>query len=131
MTTNFLSNNKDKEPRLLSSYQKKKCLWRLCYFLLDYNCSSNDEVENASPDPLERQLHPFTHMSIKETTSQFLQLIRRSQISKKESENLLCLIRSILPFPNQMPKDMNTLLEQIGVTDYFSKRTICTLCEKE
>lgn len=103
----------------------------LSFFPLESDCSSNDEVEKVSIDSLENELHPFTHMSIKETMSEFLQILRRSQISKKESENLLSFIRSILPFPNQMPKNRNTLLERIGVTDYFSKRTICILCEKE
>ena len=62
---------------------------------------------------------------------EFLQLRRASQISKRESENFLSLIKSLLPFPNQMPKDMNRLLTGLGTTNYFNKKTICILCEKE
>lgn len=62
---------------------------------------------------------------------EFLQLLRQSQISKKESEKFLSFIKSILPFPNQMPKDMNTLLQRLHTTNYFKNKTICILCEKE
>lgn len=62
---------------------------------------------------------------------EFLELIRASQISKRESEKFLSFIKSLLPFPNQMPKDMNRLLTGLGTTNYFKKKTICILCEKE
>jgi hypothetical protein len=60
----------------------------------------------------------------------FLQLIRQSQISKKETERFLLLIKSILPFPNQMPKDMNTLLKRLNITDYLKKK-ISIVCKEE
>ena len=80
---------------------------------------------------MESELHPFTHTLTKDAMFEFLQLIRASQISKIESENFLSFIKSLLPFPNRMPKDMNRLLTGLGTTNYFNKKTICILCEKE
>jgi hypothetical protein len=126
--------NKDKNPRLLVwlSILKENFLLKHSSFIFLESIYSTDEyIENTLFDPIERELHPFTRMSVKNTMFEFLQLIRQSQISKKESERFLSFIKSILPVPNQMPKDMNTLLKQIGVINYFSKITICVLCEKE
>ncbi|CAF3327366.1 unnamed protein product [Rotaria socialis] len=80
---------------------------------------------------MESELHPFTHISVKNAMVEFLQLIRTSQISKNESEKFLSFVKSILPFPDQMPKNMNTLLKGLNTADYFNRRTICILCEKE
>ena len=59
---------------------------------------------------------------------QFLKLIRQSQISKKESQSFLSFINNILPFPNRMPNNMKNLLKKLDIVDYFSRRTVCTLC---
>ncbi|CAF2088964.1 unnamed protein product [Rotaria magnacalcarata] len=96
---------------------------------IDYSTDENED--NESIDQMESELHPFTHVSTKDTMFEFLRLIRGSQISKKESENLLSFIKSLLPFPNQMPNNMNKLLIGLGTINYFNKKTICILCEKE
>ncbi|CAF1147912.1 unnamed protein product [Adineta ricciae] len=94
--------------------------------------SSEDENRTTfSIDQEDRELHSFTSLTVNGVALRFLQLLRQSQISKKESEQFLSFFKSLLPVPNQMPKDMNSLLKHLGVNNYFNKRTICVICEKE
>ncbi|CAF3256146.1 unnamed protein product [Rotaria socialis] len=93
--------------------------------------TNDDNIDTILIDQVDSELHSFTPISVKSAMLEFLQLIRQSQINKKQSEHFLSFIKSILPCPNQMPKNMNSLLKRLDVTDYFKKRTICILCEKE
>ncbi|CAF3787500.1 unnamed protein product [Rotaria sp. Silwood1] len=96
---------------------------------IDYSTDENED--NESIEQMGSELHPFTHILAKDAIFEFLQLIRASQISKRESEKFLSFIKSLLPFPNQIPKDMNRLFIGLGTTNHFNKKAICILCEKE
>ncbi|CAF4925408.1 unnamed protein product, partial [Rotaria sp. Silwood2] len=69
--------------------------------------STDQNPEDESSDQNAYELHPFTYISIKDAMVEFLRLIPTSQIN------------------------MNTLLGRLGTADYFYKKTICILCEKE
>jgi hypothetical protein len=73
-------------------------------------------------------LHSYTSQTTDGAMRHFLKLLRQSQISKKGSQSFLSFINSILPIPNRMPRNMNNLLKEMHVVDYFKKRTVCTLC---
>ena len=73
-------------------------------------------------------LHSYTSQTTDGAMRHFLKLLRQSQISKKESQSFLSFINSILPTRNRMPRNMNNLLKELNIVDYFSKRTVCTLC---
>ncbi|CAF3597992.1 unnamed protein product [Rotaria socialis] len=103
----------------------------LSLYILDSISTNDDNIDTILIDQVDSELHSFTPISVKSAMLEFLQLIRQSQINKKQSEHFLSFIKSILPCPNQMPKNMNSLLKRLDVTDYFKKRTICILCEKE
>ncbi|CAF3426408.1 unnamed protein product [Rotaria sp. Silwood2] len=93
--------------------------------------NTDDHAETLQTGQIDCELHSLTHVTVEKAMVNLLQLIRQSQISKKQSERLLYFIKSILPVPNQMPKDMDTLLKALNMTDYFNKRTICILCDKD
>ena len=86
---------------------------------------NDKDRETVSLDQIESELHPFTHISVNNALLKFLQLTRQSQISKKQSDRFLSFIESALPFPNEMPKDMKSLLQKLNVIDYFKKRAVC------
>ena len=51
-------------------------------------------------------------------------------MSKISANQLLSFVKSLLPFPNSFPANMNNLLTHLNVVDYFQKRKICILCGK-
>ena len=60
-----------------------------------------------------------------------MHLLRRSQISKSQSKQLLSFIHDLLPIPNNFPKKSSKLLSEINIQTYYHKRIICALCGAE
>ena len=74
-------------------------------------------------------LHKYTNVSLQDASIDFLQLIRRFQISKTNANELLSFIKRLLPCPNTASSKMNHLLNHLNMFNYFTRK-ICILCRK-
>ncbi|CAF4860361.1 unnamed protein product, partial [Rotaria sp. Silwood1] len=99
----------------------------------------DNEITNKSSDCLEcwndveinqeNLLHYYTNISTKEFCSKLLTLLRNSNTCKSHANHLLSFISSILPTPNNVPKTMKNLLNQLEIeNNNFKKYILCTSC---
>lgn len=92
---------------------------------------SDEDLDYQKNDAEPVALHLHTSKTVDNVINQFLRLLRRSKISKKEAESFLRFINGVLPIPHNMPTNMNQLLKQINIKDYFRRRSVCILCGKD
>ncbi|CAM4870437.1 unnamed protein product [Rotaria socialis] len=101
-----------------------------------FNIEIEDDDNNGKEDDSESiqnptiVLHRSTNVLLDDACFDFLQLIRRSQISKTNANRWLLFIKSLLPFPNSIPSNINGLLTHLNIFNYFQKRTVCLLCRR-
>ena len=98
------------------------------FYFLEEGSSEEEDSQSKENHPI--KLHQYTNVLLDVVCVKFVQLIRQSQISKTSVNQLLSFVKSLLPFPNSFPTNMNNLLTHLNVVDYFQKRTICILCGK-
>ena len=101
--------------------------------VFDSFCSleeGNSEEDSQSKENHPIKLHQYTNVLL-DVVCVFVQLIRQSQISKTSANQLLSFVKSLLPFPNSFPPNMNNLLTHSNVVNYFQRRKICVLCGKK
>ncbi len=79
-----------------------------------------------------RVLHPYTNSSTETFCYRLVQLFRQSKLAKIEHRKFLDLIESVLPIPNELPKNMNELLSLLEMKEnFFRKRRICLVCSRD
>ncbi|CAF1314464.1 unnamed protein product [Adineta ricciae] len=90
------------------------------------------ELSNAGSNiNTEDVLHSYTHISTKEFSSKLLTLLRSSNTCKSQANRFLSFISSILPSPNNAPKTMDDLLQQLDIeNNIFKKCMLCTSCNE-
>ncbi|CAF4362153.1 unnamed protein product [Rotaria magnacalcarata] len=92
---------------------------------------TDDENGNKLTQHHKILLHKYTNISLQDASIEFLQLIRRSQISKINANQILLFIKRLLPCPNTAPSNMTNLLNYLNIFNYFTTRKICILCRKD
>ena len=90
----------------------------------------NSEEDSQSKENRPIKLHQYTNVLLDVVCVKFVQLIRQAQISKTSANQLLSVVKSLLPFPNSLPPNMNNLLTRSNVVNYFQRRKSCLLCGK-
>lgn len=101
---------------------------REAYFSGDEETSA----ERLAAIGLDHPLHPYTNVTCTEFLSDFLSLLRSANVCKARSEELLTLIRSALPEPNNLPQTIAKLLRDLDIDhDLFMKRVVCTSCKSD
>lgn len=99
---------------------------------LDEIVDSNSMIETINRFSSSDLLHDYTIMSNDVFCNRLLQLFRSSKLSKSEHQKFLDLIRSGLPNPNNLPSNMRSLLKTVQMDEsLFTKRTVCSICEKD
>ena len=88
---------------------------------------SEDEISS----PVKVPLHDYTSNSTYDYCQAFTIIARQANLSKTSTNELLSLIKSGLPTPNQLPPTEEALLLLLGVEDLFIKRSICLACLHE
>ncbi|CAF4171168.1 unnamed protein product [Adineta steineri] len=76
-------------------------------------------------------LHPYTNISTKEFCTNLLRAFRQTKLCKTYSTNMLKLIGSGLPQPNNLPTSLNSLLRYMNVENLFTKRKVCLSCQSD
>ena len=89
-----------------------------------------EETENQTNESSSIRLHPHTNTSLDAFCFEFLNIIRRSQVSKTAANDLLLFIKSISSVPNAIPSNMDKLTNHLDIIDYFQKKIVCILCGK-
>lgn len=87
-----------------------------------------NEAECQTNESSSIRLHPHTNTSLDSFCFDFLNIIRRSQISKTAANDLLLFIKKISSVPNSIPSNMTKLTGHLGIIDYFQRRIVCILC---
>ncbi|CAF1544378.1 unnamed protein product [Rotaria magnacalcarata] len=99
------------------------------------NVESEEDTDDENGNKLTQHhkilLHEYTNISLQDASIEFLQLIRRSQISKINANQILLFIKRLLPCPNTAPSNMTNLLNYLNIFNYFTTRKICILCRKD
>lgn len=102
----------------------------------DFNMSTLYDDENL-PDisdlisvPLTR-LHHFTNVSAADYCRNLAQFLRDAKICKSLSNQLISIIKTVLPHPNYLPSSTDELYRLMNVNDLFTRRRICIACELE
>lgn len=91
---------------------------------------TDEESDNELTQHHKILLHKYTNVSLQDTCFEFLKLIRQSQISKTNANQLLLFIKRLLPCPNTAPLNINHLLNHLNIFNYFTTRKISILCRK-
>jgi hypothetical protein len=103
------------------------------------NRMNYSDILNNSPDGLESLnnsftidkvlLHYYTNMSREEFCSTLLSILRDAHTCKSHANRLLSFIRSTLPIPNAVPRNIEHLIKMLDVEDYLlTKYMLCTTC---
>ena len=91
-----------------------------------------EEEEYASMDDERKKellLHNYTNISALTFCENFSSFLRKAQVNKSHSSDLLQLIKTLLPIPNHLPSNMEDLLSLLNVKDIFTKRSVCLSCK--
>jgi hypothetical protein len=93
--------------------------------------NSYDSLESSNNFSVNHQnlLHYYTNISTEEFCSKLLTLLRNSNTCKSHTNRLLSFMGSILPTPNNVPKNIEDLLEKLEIkNNTFKKYMLCTNC---
>ena len=93
--------------------------------------SDGFDTRNALTIPTTIPLHYFTNVLTHEYCQDLLKILRSANICKSQSNELISLVKSALPEPNNMPSSMRELLSMMNIEDLFTKRRVCILCKCE
>jgi hypothetical protein len=74
--------------------------------LLNELFSSKGEQDSSS-------LHPYTNVSTSKFCANLIRVFRKSNLCKSYSSDMLKLIHTVLPQPNNLPTSLNALLQYI------------------
>ena len=88
------------------------------------------DIRNQSPVPLTR-LHHFTNVLTFDYCRNLARFLRDAKICKSLSNQLISHIKSVLPHPNYLPSSIDELYRLMNVTDLFTKRSVCIICQLE
>lgn len=105
--------------------------------ILDYTFDDTDLLEEINSngddsitlDPI--PLHNYTITSTYDYCEAFTKIVRQANLSRESVNDLLSLLKSGLPVPNNLPCTEEQLLVLLGVDELFTKRSICLVCYKE
>ncbi|CAF1142177.1 unnamed protein product, partial [Rotaria magnacalcarata] len=76
-------------------------------------------------------LHSSTNLKKAEFCRNLLTLFRDAKVCKSHCDRFIQLIYSGLPVPNNMPRSMKNLLNEMQVEELFVKRSICVACYQD
>ncbi|CAF4751404.1 unnamed protein product, partial [Rotaria socialis] len=89
----------------------------------------NSDISKDSTTSIDSLLHQYTNITTEEFCSKLLNLLRDSHTCKLHSNRLLSFIKSVVPIPNDVPKNINKVLEALQIEDYVYKHyMLCTIC---
>ncbi|CAF1605952.1 unnamed protein product [Didymodactylos carnosus] len=101
-------------------------------FITDDNESTmftdNDEIVLQRYDPDSRPLHPYTTVKTSDANEIFVKISSQGSLSKVIMSSILKEVKNMLPLPNNFPKNVRELLNDMGITNRFSKKTYCCEC---
>ncbi|CAF2184400.1 unnamed protein product [Rotaria magnacalcarata] len=103
----------------------------------DSNIFNDDEdddfidTQDSLPDPNEARLHYFTNISTNKYCHNLTRFLRNANICKSQSNQLISLIKSVLPEPNFMPSSLEELLTMMNIEDLFTSRKVCISCRRK
>ncbi|CAF2219194.1 unnamed protein product [Rotaria magnacalcarata] len=95
--------------------------------------SDNSDFHDLIHDPIinNSTLRQYTSMNSQLFLQKLIEFIRSANLSKLHAEDLLHLIQSGLPQPNNFSKNYSDLLNQLSVENLFLKRVACINCKIE
>ncbi|CAF1945767.1 unnamed protein product [Rotaria magnacalcarata] len=88
-----------------------------------------DETDDSND--YDSPLHPYTDMLTNSFCFRLIKSLRQSKLSQSECHILFDLIHSALPSPNNLPVNINKLLQKLELNQFFFEKQICLLCYKE
>jgi hypothetical protein len=77
------------------------------------------------------RLHHFTNISTNDYCRNLGRFLRDAKICKSQSNQLISIIKSVLPQPNYMPSSTAELYRLMNVDDLFTRRKVCITCQLE
>ncbi|CAF1525326.1 unnamed protein product [Rotaria sordida] len=89
----------------------------------------SDDDNSILPDKL--SLYNYTIDSTYDYCEAFIIIARQANLSKNSIDDKLFLIKSDVPVPNNLRPTEEKLLLLLGVTELFTKRSICLLGDNE
>lgn len=98
--------------------------------ILDYSSDDTDHLDetNSNADDSVKldsiPLHNYTLTSTYDYCEAFTKIARQANLSRQSVNDLLSLLKSGLPVPNNLPRTEEQLLVLLGVNELFTKRSI-------
>ena len=96
----------------------------------DEEMNETEIVEDLLDVAVNGPLHLHTDQTSIEFSMSFLHFVRSENIGKSRSNQLLQIIRSILPEPNNFPSSMKNILSHLNIDEnLFTKKAVCVSCK--
>lgn len=90
---------------------------------------SNSEETSTTDNLL--PLHNYSNLHTIQFCTDLIKLSRKANLCKRHMSELLALVKSALPVPNQLPTTNYQLLSILNMDDLFTRKKFCLSCEVE